>query len=354
MSHPPHLPQNISAELRANAWERTRTIGISVFLSLAAGIVGALIVFAWVIPGGYAIDGLWVPRIQNTANVSPYSVPDTSLVRKVKNMTVEVFLESKLMDNDFYTKDAVVGKGVMLSSNGWGVVYAPDLLNSGVISKIKIRDAQNTWFTPTSVVADKKNDLVYFKLSGTEFYVASFPDWRIIESGLGVWVYTHSEWRRQTIGNQIEISKEPIFSASDKRTRYTMLPLGISSEGLVISDTGSLLGFIVDDGTFNDAWIIENSIPELLQSGTIAFSDPEWKGSWVETVEGGKVVTGFLIDSVGKTSMNGIKHLDIVREINGTPITETNLYQLIREKSLKVTVWRDGALFDILVSTTNN
>lgn len=350
MPHPPHLPQQIPAELRAAAWKRIKIIIVCLVLSLAAGMVGALIVFAWVIPGGYAIDGSWIPRNQNFSNTSLYSEPDTSVVRKVKNMTVEVFLEAKLLTNGFYSPDALVGEGVMLSSNGWGVVYAPEITTQVSLPKIKIRDVQHTWFTPTSVVADRKSGLVYFKLSGTEFYVASLPDWRIVESGLGVWVYHTHEWKRQTIGNHIQISTEPVFTASEERIAYTMLPQGVSSEGLVVSDTGSLLGFVDQEGNLRDAWLIEYSIPELLQSGNTISSGIEWRGSMVETVEAGKVVTGFLIDSVGKTGTNVLKRFDIIRTINGTPVIEMNLYRLVREKPLAITVWRDGALFDILVN----
>ena len=122
----------------------------------------------------------------------------------------------------------------------------------------------------------------------------------------------------------------------------------------MISDTGSLLGFIGTDGTLHDAWMIEYSIPELLQSGTIITPEIDWKGSMVESIEGGKVVKGFLIDSVGKTGINNMRRSDIVRSINGTPVTEISLYRLVRGKSLTASVWRDGALFDILVSSTSN
>ena len=349
MTHPPHLPENITPEMNATAWARIRMIGLSVLLSLATGIVGSLIVFAWIIPGGYITDGAWVSRSQNLGTTSPYSEPDTSVVRKVKNVVVEVFFDSKIMANGLYGNDARIGEGVMLTSNGWGAIFAPELVTISPIPKIRVRDIQNIWYTPTAVVPDKKNNLVYFKLSGTEFYVTSFPDWRVVAPGLPVWVFNQGEWRRQTIGNQTSIASEYMFVASDERMHYTLFPTGLSSRGLVIGDAGNLIGFIDDAGTLQDAWIVEHSIPELLQSGFIVSSEIEWRGSMVETVEAGKVVKGFLVDSIGKRGANILKHFDMIRAINGTPITEVNLYRLVEENPLTVTVWRDGTLFDILI-----
>ncbi len=349
MSYPPHLPAHISPEQQATAWARIRIIGISVIVSLGTGIVGSLIAFAWIIPGGYTGDGTWVSRSQNLNAGSPYSEPDTSVIRKVKNVTVEVFFDSKILANGLYSEDARIGEGVMLTSNGWGVVYAPELSILTSIPKMRVRDMQNIWYTPNLVVPDKENGLVYFKLLGTEFYVTSFPDWRTIASGVGVWAFNRGEWRRETIGNQEHSATEQVFVASDERMRYTLFPEGLLSRGLVFSDAGNLLGFIDESGALRDAWIVEYSIPELLQSSSILSSTVEWRGSMVEGVEAGKVVKGFLIDSVGKTGATVLRRFDVLRMINGVAVTEANLYRLVREKPLTVTVWREGELFDILI-----
>lgn len=347
---PPHLPESKSEELSKKSFTQIRIVFVVVILSLFAGMVGALIVVAWIIPSGYVADGFWVPRTQNVGAPALYTEPDTSIVRKVRNITVDVFFEDKMMENGFYTQDAFVGEGVMLSSNGWGVLFAPELSTQSIVPKLRVRDIQNTIYTPTSVIADKKTGFIYFKLSGTEFYVASFPDWRTITSGIGVWKYTQGEWRRQTVGEWTKLSVSAEFSAGDERVRFNLLPEGFADRGIVANDTGNIVGFVDREGRLRDAWSIENTIPHLLQIGNIDTPTIDWEGSLVETIEAGKKIQGFLIDSPGKATGAGIKRGDVVRAINGNPITESNLYRLVRETPLTATVWRNGEIFDILVN----
>lgn len=349
VTHPPHLPlPEKDSSLQARS-QRMYIVLISVLLSLAAGMVGALSVFAWIIPGGYADSGILVSRGQAGLNTTFYNEPEISVVRKVKNVTTEVFLKSQILENGYYGEGALVGNGIMLTSNGWGVVYSPQLANVGVIPELTIRDTQGIWYKPDTVIADKKNGLVYFKLTGNEFYVTSFPDWRTLGSGREVWTYSGREWRGRVMGDIEKISKETIFAVADERVRFALSPVSSINTGIVLSDVGDFLGFSDTEGKLHDAWIIEYSIPKLLELGVIEKSEVEWKGSMVETMEEGKLVKGFLIGEVGQTTVNGIKRGDIVRSINGTSVTEMNLYRLVRETPLTATIWRDGQVFDILV-----
>ncbi|HRH23326.1 MAG TPA: hypothetical protein PK295_01700 [Candidatus Magasanikbacteria bacterium] len=347
MSHPPHLP--LPEKKSPAQAERVYIVLVSVFLSLAAGMVGALSVFAWIVPGGYAEGGILVSRGQNGFGTALYTEPEASVVRKVKNVTTEVFLKNQILPNGYYGEGALVGSGIMLTSNGWGVVYAPQLTSAGVIPGLMVRDIQGIWYTPDTVIADKKNSLVYFKLTGNEFYVTSFPDWRTLTTGREIWTYNGREWRGRIIGEIESISNEKLFAAADERRRFVLSPLSSVNSGVVLSAAGDFLGFSDAGGMLHDAWIIQYSIPGLLDSGAIEKVEVEWKGSMVETVEEGKLVKGFLVDQVGKITTNGLKRGDIVRAINGTAVTEMNLYRLVREMPLNATIWREGQVFDILV-----
>lgn len=350
MVHPPHLPGSETDEVRAHTRSSVRMFIINTILGVGAGIVGALIVVAWLVPAGYVTEGLWVPRGQSASNSNPYTKPDASIERKVKNTTVSVFVDDQSLENGYYEQSSGIGEGVILSSNGWGVIYAPTLVAGAVVPHLRVRDVQNTWYTPTSVVVDKKYGFVYFKLSGTEFYVVSLPDWRALNSGVGVWVYGHGIWKRQALGDLKQVSEESVFAPEEERMRYELLPQGLSENGLVVNDMGNLLGFVNAEGKLQDAWIIEFSIPELLESGTLPKSGLEWKGVMVETVEEGKIVKGFLIDSLGKTTTSSVKRFDIIRAINNAPVNEYTLYRMVREKPLTATIWRDKKVFDILVN----
>ena len=347
MLQPPHLPPK--DEKNPHTSQQLQTLLVGVVLSLIAGMSGALIIFAWIIPGNYVEGGIVVSRGQN-GGAALYTEPAGAIIRKIKNVSVDVFLKDKILENGYYTDTARVGSGVMLTSNGWGVFYASELSTLVNIPVLQIRDAQGTWYIPQVVVPDKKNGLVYFKLTGNEFYVTSFPDWRTLSSGLGVWSYTGREWRRESLGDLVQTSQEEVFIASDERVRFKLSPEGVVHSGLIFSDAGDLLGFVRNQGDLLDAWIIEYTIPTLLESGEISKTEITWKGSMVETFEAGKLVQGFLVDQTNKVAPDGVKSSDIIRAINGVPVSELTLYRLVREKQLKVTVWRDGKLSDILIN----
>ncbi len=348
---PPHLPRPDNNGSLHSWTQRIYVVGVSVVLSLAAGVVGALSVFAWIIPGGYADGGVLVSRGQGNLSDTFYTEPEISVIRKVKNVTTDVFLKNLIPESGYYGDNAYVGNGVMLTSNGWGVVYAPQLMTSGsVIPSISVRDVQGIWYTPDLVVPDKKNGLIYFKLTGTEFYVMSFPDWRSLTSGTDVWTYRGREWRGRTIGDMEKISKESVFMAVDERIRFVLSPMSSVNTGVVLSEAGEFIGFSDADGVLHDAWIIQYSIQQLLESGSLEKTPIEWRGSMVETMEEGKIIKGFAIDQVGEFSKSELKRGDIIRAINSTPVSEMNLYRLVRETSLTATIWRDGRVFDILIS----
>ncbi len=348
-THPPHLPLPEKDSSIQVQQQRMFVILVNVVLSLGAGMVGALSVFAWIIPGGYVDGGILVSRGQSGFNTAVYNEPEISVIRKVKNVTADVFLKSQILPNGYYGSGAQVGSGVMLTSNGWGVVYAPQLVSAGAIPALSVRDAQGVWYTPDTVIADKENGLVYFKLTGNEFYVTSFPDWRTLATGGEVWTFTGREWRGRVLGEMERVSDEMMFAAADEHTRFRLSPVSTINTGTVISDAGDFIGFSDVNGVLHDAWIIEYSIPKLLELGVIEKTEVEWTGSMVEAMEEGKLVKGFLIDQPGKITINGLKRGDIIRAINGTTVTEMNLYRLVRETPLNATIWRDGQIFDILV-----
>lgn len=349
MSRPPHLPDSHLDHHDHKVRSRNMyTLFAMIAFALAAGAVGALMVFAWIVPGGYMNEGQWVPRGQNPGIVTPFAEPETSLVRKVKNSTVSVFLDTEILSSGYYGREAWVGDGIMLSSNGWGVVHAPGLTKTA-LPKLRMRDTQGTWYTPASVIVDSEYSLIYFKLTGNEFYVASFPDWRILDSGMSVWVYEQGGWKHQTLGTLSYVEDSVIFRAESERQRFKLSPEGLSDAGIVISDTGSVLGFIDSEGRLQDAWMIEYSIPRLLESGVLEKKGIDWSGSMVETIEEGKRVFGFLVDMPGSSSDEGLKRGDIIRLINGNPIAEHTLYRAVRAPQLTVQIWRGGQIYDILI-----
>lgn len=350
MSRPPHLPDAHLEQSEHDSLSRNISIFfITIVLALAAGVAGSLMVFAWVIPGGYMTEGQWVPRGQNSTITTPFVDPEAAVIRKVKNSTVEVFLAREILANGYYGRNAWVGDGVMLSSNGWGVVYAPKIAN-GSVPSLRMRDTQGTWYTPTSIVPDTVHGFIYFKLEGTEFYVASFPDWRIVESGMAVWVYERGSWKHQVLGARTYIDGSLSFRVSEERQRFELSPSGLSETGIVVSDTGNVLGFVDDEGRLHDAWMVEYSIPRLLGEGALTESVVDWTGSMVETIEEGKTVFGFLLESLGGSESTGLKRGDIIRTINGMPIDEYTVHRMIRATPVSLQVWRNGQISDILIS----
>lgn len=347
-SLPPHLPPKNESLISRAFTRRIQWFVVVIIVSLSAGVVGAIVTVSSIVPFGYTDSGVLV-RGQSSGTLRAQSVePDTSVVRRVKSSTVEVFRASgAITAGQYYASDAYVGTGVLLSSNGWGVVYAPELISGGSNPKITVRDYQNVWYTPTEIVVDNMFNLIYFRLLGNEFHVASFPDWRTLEPGLETWVFGRGVWKQNALGSRVRISESQVFDISDRRLTNRFVGI-VDHVGPVVNQYGQVLGFVDRDGYLQDAWMIEYTIPSLLESRILPKTTLGLRGYMVETFEEGKIMYGFFVDTVS-TPILTVRRGDIIRMINGNVIDEYTLHRAVRESSVTMTVLRDGELFDILV-----
>jgi len=345
---PPHLPPKNESLISRAFTQRIQWFIAIIALSLVAGSVGAIITVSRIMPFGYTESGVVIRGQSSGMLRARYAEPDTTVVRRVRSASVEVFqVSGAVLSGQYYVSDAYVGTGVLLSSNGWGVVYAPELLSETTNPRISVRDHQNVWYSPTSIVVDRTLGLIYFRLSGNEFHVISFPDWRTFEPGLESWVFGRGMWKQSMLGSKVRLSENQLFDINERRLTHRFVDIA-DHRGIVVNQYGQILGFVDQNGFLQEAWMIEYSIPSLLETGVLPATSLRWKGYMVETFEEGKMVHGFLVDTVSVT-IPAVRRGDIIRMINGSAIDEHTLHRAIREPSVTITIWRDGELFDILV-----
>lgn len=355
INQPPHLP-NKACSLKLH--ESMCTIRVFIFyivIALFSGITGALVTYSWIVPY-YSNSELYLFR-HNTASgdYNKNESADNILARRFQYNTVRIFDKSKKILNDFYKEDSFVGRGVLLSSNGWVVFYDPDF-NYTKIKNWSVIDYKGIEHKIEKTLFDELEGFVYIKLSGEEFHVSSFSDLNSFVVGNKIWLSEKNTLSRSIITEKNNISKKSYF-ASENYFSFKTDKTNQSSK-IVLDDQGKFLGFLNEDGTIKNIWKVETELKNILDNGNLAQNIYDFKGFFVSQdqnfkieSENKEIIKGFYVESLKKyISKDYVQVGDIILEINSKEINEDNLAYLVininKNHSLKI--WRNGEKIDII------
>ncbi|MFA6427658.1 MAG: hypothetical protein WCW16_04440 [Candidatus Magasanikbacteria bacterium] len=348
--YPPHLPFKTCSTALHHVWRQTYVVVILVVLSLSAGITGSLVTTAWIEPTLYTDSNLYfLNRGNNT--VDSRQQPDIALLQRYQYTTVRIVDGKQVVNTDFYPESSLIGRMIMLSSNGWGALYTDSFVSSNVSSWLAI-DYQGVIHTIEKTVYDKDRSVLYIKLAGNEFRVASFPDWNSMDRGSGVWVARGSNWRRHTISDY-QVVAEPLYEA---RLPYALLSLNpVGTSGLAFNDQGQLVGFADETGLVHMVYKVEQDLPSLLEKGERKSLSIDWRGYFVEQISSGTDIaeqySGFYVLQTASRNVDKVINGDVIVSINGSSVSAFTFDRMLAQapSPFTVTVWRKGERFDILM-----
>lgn len=348
----PHLPKQDTAPQDKKS---LKTIPVSfgvVVIATLASLVTSLLVMIWLYPeispttpiyGGF--------RGVENQDISP----EQSVERLVRERTVSLYDMSRKINEIYYTDDGYLSEAVLLSSDGWAVLYDPDARVTRA-SGWEAVDGQGIVHQLESVVIDPVSGLTYIKLVGAGYRVTSFYEWNDTLPKELLWAINQNSWHIARVSNLENIFQSNTNHTLQQRTvRYTLSAQ--EKEGsLLLSEDGDFVGFVHADGTLLPAWLIPGQLSYLLAEGETQYATFPYTGkvitAMVDPEDGYQQISGFYIatsPTEATTTTLGVG--DVIVRIQNQEFTAESLPRLIMNApdQMTITVLRDDKEIDMIL-----
>ncbi len=250
-----------------------------------------------------------------------------------------------------------VGTAVLVNADGWLVMPAleRDTINNGW----RVLGSDGHLYTIERNIPDLFAQLVYIHLvpsykrettstpSQELRRAAPFADELNLSDSL--FVHTAAGWvptRVQAITTHnltvphLDNAPGVIYRLSDS----------FNSGDVVITAAGELVGFIENSNRILPLSQFANALARVVTSGNVQYSTLGVEGWFSEEqpiIIHDTEVMGFMVSkTLHKNTV--LRRGDVIREINGQPATNTALQSALQSSDVRLTVWRAGAIIQLL------
>ena len=258
------------------------------------------------------------------------------------------------VQNEYYSEAAFVGQAMMLTSEGWAVLYTPDYV-PGVERHWESIDHKGMIFTVEKSFQDRVSGLVYLKIAGDGFRGdISFLDWNTFDMGESL----SSLSLRGVVPaafDRLEENDEPKqYELWKPRFSHTVVG-DVSSGDVLIAENGDFIGFVNSDKKIIESWLISTQLQPLFEKEKNEYLALPIIGHRVEGVVVDDMfenIHGFLVTkSNTKASSSAVGVGDVILRIEGLPFDEVTSARvmLFAPETILMQVLRDGEEVDLLV-----
>lgn len=316
-------------------------------LSVFAGATAALVTIAWFMPLADTTGIVYFGERPSVIQSTPYN---PTVERETKERLLLVYDERYLQNGIAYVEDAKLGKAVVLSSDGWAVMYAKGEFPAKQF--VRGADSSGGVHNAEKLVFSADTNLLYIKFEGTDFRVQSFVDWSQMVSGKNVFV-ANGLWQ----GSRMRVYQKPedIIDIWKQVDRYSLEDPAITVGSVVYDEGGRFIGFVGKDGFVELASGIQRSFASVVEKEQVEPIVHSWIGEFIdgyidpksETLIG---KTGFLIHKV-ETGETSLKMGDIVLQINGRDIDTPSFAQTLQNTTepFRLTILRNKEMLEITI-----
>ena len=320
----PHLPLRLVQNKSAS--HNLKWLFTGIIISVLSALVTSVLVVNAFFPFA-GTEGTLSLVNRNRSKVSEYP-EDPQLLRNMRERVVRVYNADKIQKGNIYPTSAYVGQGIMLSSDGWGVLYPLDSATVGAM-ELKGIDYQGIVYEIEKKIEEQKSGLVFFKVSGFDFRVVPFAVWpEPFVNHEALWSFD-GVWKTIKLEEALPFPKDS-FALWDSLNLYRLDSLAKPGD-LVISRDAKLVGFVNKTGHLVPSWLVEHHLASVLQESILNKNHANWKGyfvdGWIDEETGLWIDrNGFYISSNSKTQAD-IKSGDVIVGINGKEVSELNFLQ---------------------------
>lgn len=325
--HPPHLPPDILDRDFQQKWRSACRLFFISLLSLFAGAVGAFSVLAWMTPEEIFENRLYLSE-KNRGRAD--GLPNDAVIRETRQKTLTVY-DRRAKTGEYFSEKSRLFAAAALSSDGWAVGYWPKYA-AGEEKNWEIFDYQGNVAKTEKVLKDSRSGLVFLKIQGSGFRIASFFDWGKIADQDLTWFFSRlgpalAELRRS------ELPTSGADWAWVDRAEYSANPAAGAGE-LLWNESGELVGFSGDGGKIVCGWKAEQNLSSVLNRGAVVNDPFPVKGFWANgflSGEGVRPVSGFYVTSFAALSFSTttLRQGDLILAIGERPAEPDSFARLL-------------------------
>lgn len=263
----------------------------------------------------------------------------------------------------FYPASAARYEMIMFSSDGWAVAYVPGFrpglpASAGAERFWEVFNHLGQAYQIEHVFYDAVSSLTYIKLAGEGFAFASFADWDKVGPGSAVWLSAEAgRWLPFTLPQPAPLGSERRYRLTEPQWQY-VLPGELKAGQIAIDEAGALIGFVGEEQTLIEGWLVENQSAAILGAGKTRYLSAPWSGQMAEGFISGddglvtRHVSGFYVSaSPTRAASSTVGVGDVITHIQNQPVDPVTLPRRIfsAPERMAVTVWRNREEVDIVV-----
>lgn len=356
--------------------DNIKSVLIYLIISILGGMIGTFIVILYAIKW-INIDLTFFPIQENIKNI--VSRPQKIVVEQnaaydkvldsIKYSVVDVYDFSKKSNsplsgikNLIYLQQ-VLGKGIILTTDGWIAVYSSDNLSENKekdVSRFAIVLSDKTKiYHPTDIKIDNFSGIVFMKIEATGLDVMSLAEPSEINAAEEIILVGQDGISIESINNEVYniIEGNDYVKSSDSLARRILINNDLNKASLVINLKGELAGFMNTKNTAFAAGFIDKALKSILKhqevvrpylgieyidlSTVLKFDDEE------AVTNRGLVV--YKVKPNGAAADSGIKENDMILKVENEEVKDDNLPELIQEyeqgTAVNFTIFRNGEEF---------
>ncbi len=342
---PPHLPAPTCSIEQHARHERLKFFFIAAFFGVLGGLTGASILLGWIWPGYGGGDTWSFSAYHAGAVVNPL---EGRVAEDSSDRLVSVYKDTSVAGETRYLTDKnKVGEAVVLSTDGWLVMYTPSF--DGVIKNWQVLDADGQVLPLEKTLFDRVAGLLYLKVVSQDRVVA-FAD--VPKIGDDVFVHENGRWTQAAIestdGSLFELS----HLDSAPTTAY-VVTRSFEAGAPVFSRQGRLVGFIAKNNLILPVESFAPIVTSVLSGQGVRYPSFGVEGLFDEDepiIISGKRVSGFLVQKVlVKNSL--LKRGDVILEVNGQIVTKPILWHtMYSNKEVRAVVLRAGTKIPLVLN----
>lgn len=350
---PPHLPPKTKDLIMKETYRSMSTVIFLILIAFITAIAGTLTTIAWIAPFSVS-DTTYTFRTPRVTIEEAVQI-DSVVEKQVRQRMVRVF-DRRQKVNTFYGDNAFVGQAMLLTAEGWAVLYDPSYVR-GAHQYWEVVDHQGTVFLVEQSLFDDVSGLVYMKVAGDGFRAdVSFPEWSTLD--------TRTPLHALHAGNTDVVAIDGMVQNETLRKVYPLIesPVAYQLAGdvypgdVVVSANGTFIGFADTDTHLIPSWFVSTQLQSLFEMGTVQYMTLPVRGYQVAgSVQNGVMDTlqGFYVaESSTRISSTTLGIGDVIVGINGVPYAAESAARsmLFAPELVPVSILRNGEQVNLLVA----
>ncbi len=257
--------------------------------------------------------------------------------------------------NEFYKDDAAVGQAMMLTSEGWAVMYAPAYVR-GAHQYWESIDHQGMIHRISTSFLDPVSGLVYLKVEGDGFRGdVSFPDWDAIDIEKPILAVSVGGVAPAALESLVPTSDTEEYDLWKPRMVYTLAG-DVTPGDVLIAEDGTFLGYVNEASEMIESWMVSTQLQSLFSQSKNEYRTLALRGYQVDGVVADDAfasLKGFYVsNSPTRASTSTVATGDVVVGIAGLPFDEQTAARdlLFAGDTVRMRVLRNGNIEELLVN----